>query len=170
MCSTDHFWQCCDIYRYENYRPFLTVLWYISICELVTISDTAVLYIDMFNTDYFWTCCYIYRYVKYRPFLTVLVIYRYAQYWLFLTVLLCISICAVLTISNSAVLYVDMCSTDYFWQCCSIYRYVQYWPFLSVLIYLSLCEIQTISLSGVIYIDMCSAIRIRMNILPQTLP
>jgi hypothetical protein len=140
MCSTDHFWQYCDIYRYVNYRLFKTVLWYITIYELVTISDSAVIYIDMCITDHFSPCWYIYRYVKYRPFLTVL--------WY-------ISICAVLTISDNAVLYIPICAvltisdridiffdiwnTDHFWQCCDIY------------IYISICAVLTISDSAEIF-------------------
>jgi hypothetical protein len=120
MCSTDHFWQCCNIYRYVQYWSFLSVLIYISICELQTISDSAVIYIyvyiyiyisiydletvsdsaviyiDMCNTDHFWPCWYIY-----------------------------ISICELQTVSDSAVIfriqwifYPKHCSKySNFWRC-----------------------------------------------------
>jgi hypothetical protein len=120
MCNTDHFWQFCDIYRNVQCWPFLTVVLYVSICAVLTISDSTVIYIDIFVNDHFWQWCDICRYVHCCSFVTVLFY---------------ISICSLLTISDSAVKYIDTCTTDHLKPYFNIYRLLHYWPFRTVQCY-----------------------------------
>jgi hypothetical protein len=118
-----------------QYWPCQTVLWFLSKCSVLTISDSGVICVYMCSTDHFWQCCNIYRMFSTDHYWQWCEICRYVHYWSFGTVLCYLSICSSLTISDSAVKYIDTCTTDHLKPYFNIYRYLHYWPFRTTQFY-----------------------------------